>query len=120
MKNDEDSDDYEMDLDQDFYNKLVHSEFFDLDGMIFIKGLVKKFDETLDECRQKGMSKTEIEKYLNHIPLEFVSTVSEKQDKYGQDIITAWKQKLANQFPEKKFKIAITEGKDKNLEIYTL
>ena len=99
-----------MELDENFFNRLLNADFFEKDGMIFVKDLLRNFDSLFEKMQKDGKNKEEIEKSINHITMEFVSTHQDKQEAYAKQIAQAWENTLESKFPKKRFKVEFLKG----------
>ena len=58
--------------------------------------------------------------YMNHIDMEFISTIYANHKKLGENIIRNWEKKLKKHFPDKKFVLnLVDEGGGYVIYLYT-
>lgn len=100
---------YEMELDEAYYNRLLKADFIEIDDMIFIEDHLKNLDLHIRNLQQQKREKIVIEQQLNHIVMEFISTFYEKQKALAENIIKSWKKTLKRKFPNKKFIIELVD-----------
>lgn len=85
--------------------KLVWPEFYSYNNCVFLKEQFdqKKYDELVDQ----GLSNKDIEYWINLVLIDgiFENATVETCEYLAKNLVSAWKVKLKNDFPEKDFEL---------------